>query len=374
MKSLTTATIDRNALRHNYKAFRNLIPASTAIMGVIKANAYGHGALEVAKIAIENGCSYLAVARVSEVLELRDSGLTVPILLFGYCDPSYVEYLASNNVTASVGSLESAEILNHTASVLGLILKVHVKIDTGMGRIGVKTEQLEIVKETLKIANLRSLKIEGIYTHFANADALDKRHTYEQFSIFSELLDRLKRNNFEVQYRHAANSAATIELPETHLDIVRPGISQFGLYPSSEVDRSLIDLKPILSLNSEVIQIKEVPADFKVSYGSTFKTQKNSKIAVIPIGYADGYNRLLSSKGEMIINGKKTPVIGRVCMDLTMLDVSDVPDISVGDKVTIIGSDGRTTISAEDLATSTGTINYEVTCSLTPRVKRQYIN
>lgn len=374
MIELTGAVIDRDALRHNYKAFRKLVPSSTAIMGVVKADAYGHGAPEIARVALENGCSYLAVARFSEVMELRDAGIKAPILLFGYCDPSYVEYMLDNKVTASVGSFQAAKQLSSIARSLYKTLKVHIKTDTGMGRIGVNIDLNKMEDDCLNIAKLPGLDIEGIYTHFANADAKDKIHANEQFSIFTDLLDRLKRNNFKVKLRHAANSAATIEMPETHLDMVRPGISQYGLYPSPEVDRSLIDLKPVLSLTSTVIQLKNVPEGFKVSYGSTFKTHKRSIIAVIPIGYADGYNRLLSSKGEMIINGIKAPVIGRVCMDLTMLDVTKIPDIKVGDKVTIIGTDRTTTLSADDIAASTNTINYEVTCSLTSRVKRSYIN
>lgn len=374
MKQLTGAVIDCDALRFNYKAIKKIIPKKTEILGVVKADAYGHGAPEVAKIAIESGCSILSVARISEAQQLRQSGILVPILLFGYTDPSFVDYMINNNIIASVGSFSSAKILNQNAITLGKKLKVHIKIDTGMGRMGEKTNRDEIINEVLSIAALSNLEIEGIYTHFANADTLDKTHANLQFSIFSDVLHKLKTNGLEVKYRHIANSAAIMEMPETHLDLVRPGIIQYGLYPSNEVDRSKLNIKPVLSLKSTVIQVKDIAPGFKVSYGSTYTNNKNTKIAVVPIGYADGYNRLLSSKGEMLINGYKAPVIGRVCMDLTMVDVGNIPDVKEGDTVTIIGKDNNSQITADDIAKLTGTINYEVTCSLTNRVKRTYIN
>ena len=374
MKILTGAEIDCNALRANYKAIKNIIPPQTEVLGVVKADAYGHGAPEVAKIAVESGCTMLSVARISEAKQLRDSGILVPILLFGYTDPSFVEYMIDNNIIASVGSFISGHMLNETARLLGKKLKVHIKIDTGMGRIGVKTQKNDIVDETLSISSLKNLEIEGIYTHFANADSLDKTHAYHQFSIYTDVLNQLKQSGFEVKYRHAANSAAIMEMPETHLDLVRPGIIQYGLYPSNEVDRSRLKLKPVLSLKSTIIQIKDAEAGFKVSYGSTYSTTNKTKIAVIPVGYADGYNRLLSSKGHMIVNGQKVPIIGRVCMDLTMVDIGNISNVNEGDTVTLIGTDGNSSVTADDIADLTGTINYEVTCALTTRVKRKYLN
>lgn len=374
MKQLTGAYIDCDALRFNYRAIKKLIPKTTEILGVVKADAYGHGAPEVAKIAVESGCSILSVARISEAQQLRESGILVPILLFGYTDPSFVDYMINNTIIASVGSFSSAQQLNQKASLVSRKLKVHIKIDTGMGRIGATTHRNEIIDEVLSIASLSNLEVEGIYTHFANADTLDKTHANLQFSIFSDILTQLISSGLEVKYRHIANSAAIMEMPETHLDLVRPGIIQYGLYPSNEVDRSKLELKPVLSLKSTVIQVKDVAPGFKVSYGSTYTTPKNTEIAVVPVGYADGYNRLLSSRGEMIINGYKAPVVGRVCMDLTMVDVGNIPNVKEGDDVTIIGRDGNEQITADDIADLTGTINYEVTCALTTRVKRSYIN
>jgi alanine racemase len=254
-----------------------------------------------------------------------------------------------------------------------------------MGRLGmVATSGNHDVKETsihtikavaqdiLSIAGLPGLAIEGIYTHFASSDSRDKSHARFQFSIFMELLEELKRHSFEVEIRHAANSAATIEMPQTHLDMVRPGIALYGLWPSDEVDRNRIDLKPAMALKSKVIQLKSVPAEFKVSYGSTYQTSGPTRIATIALGYADGLNRLLSSKGYILVGGERCPIIGRVCMDLVMVDVSHVPHVSLEDEAVAIGRQGEQTITTEEVALQAGTINYEIATSITSRVLRIY--
>jgi len=371
---LTRAEIDLTALAHNYQELRRLAAPSAQMMAVVKADGYGHGAVRVSLIALENGADCLAVARISEVVQLREGGIEAPLLLFGICFPEDIAYLVENNTRASVSTLASAKLLSEKAGQLGVRLKIHIKVDTGMGRMGLATEEVSrTVKLVLDIAALSHLEVEGLYTHFASADSADKRSVNMQLILFKELLAELEQHKFEVPLRHAANSAATIELPESHLDLVRTGIAQYGLWPSVETDRSLIDLKPVMSLKSSIIQLKEVPAGFKISYGSTYETPERTRIATIPVGYADGYPRLLSSRGVMLVRGVRVPVVGRVCMDLTMLDVGGVAGVKTGDEVVWMGQQGAESISAEEIAASVQTINYEVVTSITPRVERVYI-
>lgn len=371
---LTRAEIDLAALAHNYRELRRLAAPSARMMAVVKADGYGHGAIRVSETALANGADWLAVARISEVVQLREGGIEAPLLLFGLCFPEYVAYLAENNTRASVNSLESARLLSEEAGRLGVRLKVHIKVDTGMGRLGIVSGGINrAARSILDLAELPHLEIEGLYTHFASADSSDKDFARKQLHLFLELLAELKKHNFEVPLRHAANSAATIELPESHLDLVRPGIAQYGLWPSGESDRSLIDLKPVMSLKSRIIQLKEVPAGFKISYGCTYETENPTRIATVPVGYADGYNRLLSSRGAMLLHGVRVPVVGRVCMDLTMIDVGGVKGVEIGDEVVWLGRQGEEIISAEGMADSLQTINYEVVTSITARVDRDYL-
>ncbi len=370
---LTRAEIDLAALANNYQELRRLAAPSAKMMAVVKADGYGHGAVRVSQIALENGADWLAVARISEVKQLREGGIEAPLLLFGICFPEYIAYLVENSVRASVSTLASAKSLSEKAGQLGVRLKIHIKVDTGMGRLGVATEEVRrTVQTVLDIEALPHLEVEGLYTHFACADTADKGSANMQLTLFKELLAELDRHNFEVLLRHAANSAATIELPESHLDLVRPGIAQYGLWPSGDTNRSLIDLKPVMSLKSRIIQLKEVPAGFKISYGSTYETPERTRIATVPVGYADGYPRLLSSRGVMLVRGVRVPVVGRVCMDLTMIDVGGVEGVESGDEVVWMGQQGTEKISAEELAASVQTINYEIATSITSRVERVY--
>ncbi len=382
---LTWVEIDLGALAHNMRELRRIKSDSAAIMAVVKADGYGHGAVPVSKVALANGAEYLAVARIGEVVQLRNAGIHAPLLLFGFCHPRYVGYLAENDARASVNSMESARLLSKEAGRLGVKLKVHAKVDTGMGRLGLvcygSADELEVheainrvVTSILEIASLPNLELEGIYTHFANADTTDKEDTRRQFQLFMDILEKLKKQSLEVSMRHAANSAATIEMPETHLDLVRPGIALYGLRPSQEDDQDLIDLKPVMSLKSRIILLKEVPAEFRISYGSTYKTSHPTKIATVPIGYADGYNRLLSSKGSMLVHGIRVPIVGRVCMDLTMIDVGQVSGVQVNDEVVILGNQGKEEITADAVARLLNTINYEVVSSITSRVEKLYVS
>lgn len=382
---LTWAEINIAALAHNMRELRRITSDSAAIMAVVKADGYGHGAVPVSKVALANGAEYLAVSRIGEVVQLRNAGIHAPLLLFGFCHPRYVGYLTENDARASLNSTESARLLSKEAGRLGVKLKVHAKVDTGMGRLGLvcygSTDELEVheainrvVTSILEIASLPNLELEGIYTHFANADNTDKEDARRQFQLFMDVLEKLKKQSLEVSMRHAANSAATIEMPETHLDLVRPGIALYGLRPSRENDQDLIDLKPVMSLKSRIILLKEVPAEFRISYGSTYKTSRPTKIATVPIGYADGYNRLLSSRGSMLVHGIRVPIVGRVCMDLTMIDVGQVAGVQVNDEVVILGNQGKEEITADAVARLLNTINYEVVSSITSRVEKLYVS
>jgi len=385
MPPLTQARIDLNALAHNCRELRRVTAPTAKIMAVVKADGYGHGAAEVSRVALTNGADYLAVARISEAMHLRQAGIDAPMLLFGYAAPEYATYLAANGIRASLDSPETARRLSAAACLAGVDLPVHIKLDTGMGRLGlpvgtppasddVKTDVARTVQEAQEIARLPGLSVEGFYTHFANADARDKGHARMQFDLFLEILETLKTRGLEAPLRHAANSAAIIGLPETHLDMVRPGISLYGLRPSAEVNLAHIDLRPVMSLSSTVIQVKDVPAGFKISYGSTYETPAPTRIATIAVGYADGLSRLLSSKGAMLVRGVRAPIVGRVCMDLTMIDVGHVAGVEVGDEAVVFGRQGDNEISADEIAGLAGTINYDIVCAVKSRVQRIYTN
>ncbi len=378
----TAVNVDLSALVHNLVQLRRSTASSAQIMAVVKANAYGHGAVTVAKTLIKNGVSFLCVARVSEAVELRDAGIDTPILLFGDVLPCQVAYMSSHNIRATVTSLETARIISDEAIKWGNTIKVHIKVDTGMGRLGILPSALSMThpvdghgpaqEEIRNISAMKGLFVEGIYTHFANADCQDKSHTLGQMALFSDLLKRLDARGICPPLSHAANSAAILEIPQSHLNMVRAGISLYGLWPSIELDHDLAELKPVMSITSAIIHLKKVPKDFGVSYGSTHITPRETTIATVPIGYADGYNRLLSSRGCMIVKGVKVPVVGRVCMDFTMIDVHNVPDVKVGDPVTIMGREGDCEVSADDIADLCNTINYEIVASLTRRMPIRY--
>ncbi|MBN2652836.1 MAG: alanine racemase [Spirochaetales bacterium] len=381
---VTKAEISLDNLRWNYAELNRLKSPKANFVAVVKADGYGHGSLEIAKVAIEQGATMLAVARLSEAIHLRKSGITVPILLFGYLHPDNIEVVHCYNLIATVNSIESAIQLSQRAAELDLSIKIHVKVDSGMGRLGFLVDDKRFLvdyqagcttcNQISEVCKMKNLIVEGIYTHFANADTFDKTHAYMQLELFEQLLSKLRKNGIDFKFIHAANSAGIIDIPESHYNLVRPGIAQYGLYPSDEIDRKKIELRPLMSITSTIIHVKTVPAGFKVSYGSTFETKKRTKIATVPVGYADGYMRLLSSKSFMIVGGVKVPVIGRVCMDLTMLDVSDVDNVCVGDEVIVLGEASTgVSVTADDLAAEIGTINYEIVSSMPSRIPRIYV-
>ncbi|NFJ26826.1 alanine racemase [Clostridium botulinum] len=364
------AEIDLDNLQHNLKQIKKIC-GNKEIIGVIKANAYGHGAMEVAPTLLENGVSRLAVAVLSEAMELRMSGVKESIMILGYTPGALGDMLLDNDIEQSVYSYNDALELSKIAVLKRKILKIHIVVDTGMGRIGFLPTK-ESVEDVYKISKLPNIKIEGLFSHFSSADELDKYYTLYQMNKYNEFINKLEEKNIQVPIKHIANSAAIIDLENTHLDAVRAGIIMYGYYPSNYVLRDNINLKPVMSLKTSIVHIKKVSSGEYISYGRTFKTERESIIATLPIGYADGYNRLLSNKGKVIVNGKLAPVIGRVCMDQCMIDVTFIENLKVGDVVTIMGEENGVSYTAENIASQIGTISYEVICNVNKRVPRVY--
>ncbi|KEI95396.1 alanine racemase [Clostridium botulinum A2B7 92] len=364
------AEIDLDNLQHNLKQIKKIC-GNKEIIGVIKANAYGHGSMEIAPTLLENGVSRLAVAVLSEAMELRMSGIKEPIMILGYTPCALGDMLLDNDIEQSVYSYNDALELSKIAVLKRKILKIHIVVDTGMGRIGFLPTK-ESVEDVYKISKLPNIQIEGVFSHFSSADELDKDYTLYQMNNYNEFINKLEEKNIQVHIKHIANSAAIIDLESTHLDAVRAGIIMYGYYPSNYVLRNNIKLKPVMSLKTSIVHIKKVSSGEYISYGRTFKTERESIIATLPIGYADGYNRLLSNKGKVIVNGKLAPVIGRVCMDQCMIDVTSIENLKVGDVVTIMGEENGVSYTAEDIASQIGTISYEVICNVNKRVPRVY--
>jgi alanine racemase len=382
-KHLTWAEIDLNAYAHNIKALRRVTRPGARLMAVVKANGYGHGAVEVARTALQNGAESLGVARLHEAVELREAGLEAPILIFGYSPPDSAETLINYDLTQTVYSPSTAEELSDQAARKGKI-KIHIKVDSGMGRLGLLLDKLadgisddrstaNTIGDIAAINRLANLEMEGIFTHFATADSADKSYANKQLDRFTDFLNRLDRAGLSPTVIHAANSAAVIDMPDSHLDMVRPGIATYGLYPSDEVNHRRVHLKPAMTLKSSIIHLKKVPAGFNISYGITFQTRNPTTIATVPVGYADGLNRLLSSRGHMLVHGHRIPIVGRICMDLTMLDVGSLSGVAIEDEVVVFGPQSRKAVTADELASTLNTINYEIVTSITARVPRVYL-
>ena len=381
---MTWAEIDLNAYAHNITELKRITRNGARLMAVVKANGYGHGAIEVARKALENGAQYLGVARINEAVQLRTAGLDAPILIFGYTPPDLAETLIRYDLTQTVYSIAAANTLSGIAGRQGKKIKVHIKVDSGMGRLGLLLKEptagnpgdrpaTDPVQQALAISRLSGLTVEGTLTHFATADSTDKSYANRQLEKFLDFVDRLRREGLEPPIKHAANSGALIDLPESHLDMVRPGIATYGLYPSGEVNKNKVDLKPVMTLKSRIIHLKKVPAGFNISYGITYQTNKSTTIATVPIGYADGFNRLLSNRGHMLVHGQRVPIVGRVCMDLTMLDVGNVPDVAIEDDVVVFGQHQNESVTADEMASTLNTINYEIVSTITARVPRIYV-
>jgi alanine racemase len=365
------AEVNLDNFRHNFREVKRLAQGKK-IFGVIKADGYGHGAVELARILVEEGTDYLAVAVITEALELRRNGFETPILVLGFTPPTFAKEIVENDITQAVFSYELAEAISNEAVKQNKTAKIHIKIDTGMGRVGYLVED-NAIAEIKRISELKNIHMEGIFSHFAAADEVSKEYAYKQMEKFDEILKGLSGENIEFEIKHLSNSAAIIDLPEAYFDAVRPGIMLYGCYPSDEVNKERLSLKPVMTLKANIVHVKEVAAETPISYGRKFYTEKMSKIATLPLGYADGYTRLLFGKTHVIVNGKLCPVVGRICMDQCMIDVSDVSDVKVGDEVIIIGESNGISNNADDIAKILGTINYEVLCMVSKRVPRVYI-
>lgn len=365
-----SAEIDLDAIAHNIKEIRGKINKDTRLLAVVKADGYGHGAVEVSKVCLFSGADQLGVATCDEGVQLRNASIQVPVLILSKTVEAQLEAVINYGLTQTVYTLEMAQELSETAKRLSKTAYVHIKIDTGMSRIGFLPNE-ESLKAIEKIFSLDNIEITGIFTHFSTADEADKDFTRQQYKRFRYVTDALEKNGHTGLIRHCANSAAIIDMPEYQLDMVRSGIITYGMLPSSEVSKD-IDLRAAMAIKSQIIHIKTLDENIGIGYNRTFFTNRKTVVATVPVGYADGYSRLLSNKARVIINGQYAPVIGNVCMDQLMVDITDI-DAKVGDIVTLMGSDGAARVSAEELAEIEGTINYEIVCDVGKRVPRVYI-
>ncbi len=363
------AEINLDAMKSNIEKIINKVKPAK-VMAVIKADAYGHGALRTVDELSEMGVYAFGVATAEEAITLRREGVTEPVLILGYVFEDSFDELIINNIDLTLFDLETALLLQKHAERLRRTVLVHIKVDTGMGRLGLQPtdESVEIIR---RINALPNIKIDGMFTHFACADSADKSSVNRQIEIFTEFVNSVKAQGVEIPLVHCCNSAGIIELKQPLFDMVRCGIIAYGLYPSDEVDRESIKLTPVMSIKSHISFVKKVSAGFTVSYGSTFVSEKEMEIATIPVGYADGYPRMLSNKGRVIVNGGYAPIIGRVCMDQFMVDVTGM-NVSRGDTVILMGSDGENTVSAEEIGEISGRFNYELICDINKRVPRVY--
>lgn len=360
----TYAEISLNAIKHNIGEIRKLIAPYVKFMAVVKANAYGHGAVAVSRAAIEAGADYLAVANLREALELREAGIVSPVLILTESPTSVMDEIIQYDLAQTVYSFSEAKALSDEAQKRKKTASVHVKVDTGMGRVGVLPS--EAVAFIRKISSLPGLKLEGLFTHFAKAEDPHDNFTIDQLQKFKQIASKVDH----IPIKHSANSAAVLFHPETHLDMVRVGLMMYGLYPIGS-SRRLINLKPALSFKSRITYLKKIPAGTPLSYGCTYVTPSETTIATIPVGYADGFSRRLSNRGQVIIRGKRYPVVGRVTMDLTMVNVGEAK-VEVGDEVVLIGEQNGQIISTDELASLEDTISYEIVCGIGKRVPRIY--
>ena len=377
MKYRTVAQINLKAIEHNIAQIRKIIGKDRKILAAVKANAYGHGDAEVAKIAVNSGVDYLGVANITEAIHLRRADINIPILILGCSFKYEIGDILSYNISPTIADLDFAEELNRKATEFPNKVVVHVKIDTGMGRIGPRFEHaVDFVKE---LAKLENLFLEGIFTHFPSSDEADKSFSLLQIKRFKDILDKLETSGISIPVKHMANSGAILSpegfrgIHDSFLDMVRTGLMLYGAYPSPYVSKD-IRLEPALTLKTRVVFIKEVKPGSTISYGRTYTAKAKSRLATLPIGYGDGYSRLLSNKGEVLIKGKRAPIVGRVCMDQSIVDVGKIPEVRVGDEVVLIGRQGQERISAEEIAKKTGTIPHDVFCMISKRVPRVYIN
>lgn len=365
------AEIDLDKLAKNMREIRKQA-RSKDIIAVIKADGYGHGALDIAQVLLENGATRIAVAVITEALELRKGGIQAPIMILGYTPGTFKEEIVKNHIEQTVFSYDLAKELSEEAVKRNEIAKVHIAVDTGMGRIGFLPTK-EGALEVLKISKLPNIEIVGLFTHFAVADEWDKEYTKKQVEKYNYFYKLLEEQNIKIPIKHVSNSASIIDLEDIHFDAVRPGIILYGYYPSEEVNLGKITLEPVMSVKANIVHIKTLQKGEYISYGRKFKTERETVVGTIPVGYADGYTRLLFGKGKVIVNGKFAPIIGRICMDQFMVDLTDVGEVNTSDEVILLGCDGKLKYDADDIAKDLGTINYEVICAVSKRIPRVYI-
>ena len=364
------AEINLSNLDYNIKQIRNKV-GDKEIIGVVKADGYGHGSVAVSKVLLENGVKTLAIATLQEAITLREGGINCPIIMLGITPEMYSDTLLAYNITPVTSSYSNAAAISKAAEAAGRTIETFVAVDTGMGRIGFLPND-ESASEIKKISSLSNLKIKGLFSHFATADEKDKTYAEKQLSHYNHFYEKLKQSGFDLPFRTFANSAAIMEIPAAHYDAVRPGIILYGCYPSQEVDKNQLSIKPVMFIKANIVHLKKVPAEFSVSYGRRFTTERESLIATLALGYADGYPRYLSGKGRVIVNGVYAPVVGNICMDQCMVDVTDVPNVKLGDEVVVMGSQNGLTILADEIGEKTGTINYEIICAFGQRLPKVY--
>ena len=372
-KRRVIAEINLSAIENNIEALYKHMPIPKPILAVDKADGYGHGATEIGKRLDKSGYIFgFATATSEEAIELRKSGVKKPIMVLGYVFEEDYDYLIDNSIIFTLFDVDSAKKLSQHAKAKNTMALVHIKVDTGMSRIGVSADEngRKIVNDISKLDNI---SIKGIFTHFSKADEIDKSFSEKQYHLFDTFISNLKEDGITFECVHCANSGAILQLPDTHRDVVRAGIVMYGLWPSDDVITDKIRLEPALSLKSHVVYIKDIKAGTSVSYGGTFTAKKDMTIATIPVGYADGYPRSLSNKGYVLINGQKANIVGRICMDQMMVDITGL-NVNVMDEVVLIGTSQNITITAEELGRLSGRFNYELVCDISPRVPRIYIN
>lgn len=371
----TEAEISLDALKANYTAFRRYLPEGIKLMGCVKGNAYGHGAVEVARELERLGADYVSVAFLDEALQLRQAGLKVPILVLGHTSPEYLALAMENEVDVTLFTREGLEAARRLPSDSGRRLNVHVKVDSGMGRIGLLPEAApDYIAE---LAEIPGVRLTGLFTHFAKADEQDKSYTLEQYRRFTGVVEAIRDRGIDIPIIHTGNSATAIDTPGLTYDMVRVGVSLYGLYPSDEVNRKRVALDPVMTLKTNIVYVKTLPTEWGVSYGTRYFAEAGERIATLPIGYADGYSRMLSGKAQVLIRGRRVPVAGTICMDQCMVSLKSFAEeseqIQAGEEVVLIGRQSGECITADELALQLGTIHYEVVCMLAHRVPRVYI-
>lgn len=364
------ANIDLDAIYENVVNAKKLTKPGTKLMAIIKADAYGHGAVEVARTLDDVADAY-GVAILEEGIELRQARIDKPVLILGYTPKALYPAMIKHDIATAVFTWKMAQEISQTAEALGRTARIHIKLDTGMSRIGFKQDD-ESLETICRIAKLPNISIDGCFTHFARMDETDKTWALKQFERYQDFVKRLEEAGVTFPVKHVSNSAGIIEMPQVNLDMVRDGIAVYGMYPSEEVDKSKILLRPAMELKAYVSYVKTLEPGVQISYGGTFTTTRETRVATVPVGYADGYPRALSGKGHVLIHGQYAPILGRVCMDQFMVDVTDIPDVTQGDDVTLVGRDGDGYISIEEVANMAYSFNYEFVCDVGKRVPRVY--